>query len=43
VKVITPEFLHHVRDKRGGERAAPLSLLAKLKQVFAKHEEPPAP
>ncbi len=37
VKVITPEFLHQLRDKHAGERGAPLSLFAKLKQVFAKH------
>ncbi len=33
VKVITPAFLHELRDKRADER--PPSLLAKLKQVFA--------
>ncbi|MDP1918851.1 MAG: hypothetical protein Q8L14_21560 [Myxococcales bacterium] len=43
VKVITPEFLHQLRDKRAADRAAPLSLLAKLKQVFAKHDAPGTP
>lgn len=41
VTVITPDFLHEVRNKRAGERAAPLPLLAKLKLVFASHDAPP--
>jgi len=39
VRVITPGFLHELRDKRAEERTTPLSLLAKLKQVFATHGE----